>query len=76
MCQDGRDSVPTDLSVAPCSGPSRRGLATPRRKAEKRATAGLAGPSARRLGRQQAGTKERPQGTNKGTARDEELPMI
>jgi len=22
-----------------------------------------------------AGTKERPQGTNKGTARDEELPM-
>ncbi len=36
MCQDGRDSVPTGLSVAPCSGPSRRGLATPKREAEKR----------------------------------------
>ncbi len=36
MCQDGRDSVPTSLSVAPCSGPSRRGLAAPKREAEKR----------------------------------------
>jgi len=36
MCQDGRDSIPTGLSVAPCSGPSRRGLAGPKREAEKR----------------------------------------
>ncbi len=33
--RDGRDSVPTGLSVAPCSGPSRRGLAGPRREASE-----------------------------------------
>src|SRR5215472_18240565 len=29
MCQDERDGAPTCVSVATCSGPSRRGLETP-----------------------------------------------
>jgi transposase len=40
-----------------------------------RATAGLDRSCARRACTPQAGTKERPQGTNKGTARSEELSM-
>jgi hypothetical protein len=49
MHQDEQDGVPSRLSVAPCSDPSRRGLATPKREAKQVRRPALTAPCARRL---------------------------
>ena len=66
MHQDGQDGVPTGVILAPCSGPSRRGLATLERPPSSARRPALTGPRAarfhtRRPGRRngrQARTKE------------------
>ena len=57
MHQDGQDGVPTGLSVAPSSRPSRRGLETPEPEASQARGAALTASCARRL-RTSAGRDE------------------
>jgi hypothetical protein len=61
------DSVPTCLSMAPCSGSSRRGLETPVSEASQVRRPALTTPARGAPQQAQVGTKERPHGTNKGT---------
>ena len=49
MHQEGYDGAPVGLNVAPCSGPSRRGLETPGREASSARRPALTAPCARRL---------------------------
>jgi hypothetical protein len=67
MRQDRCDGVPSSVILAPCSGPSRHGLTARRERQDKRDGQPRRPLRAARL-HAQAGTKERPQGTNKGTA--------
>jgi hypothetical protein len=71
MCEDKCDGVPICVSVAPCSGPSRRGLETPKPEASQARRPALTPPARGAPERAQAGTKERPHGTNKGTDRSQ-----
>src|SRR6266404_5543057 len=57
--QDGYDGVPTSLSVAPCSGTSRHGLAAPERAARQAQRPALTTPAPGAPEHAQAGTKER-----------------
>jgi hypothetical protein len=68
MHQDKRDGVPICLSVAPCSVPSRHGLETPTREVNQVRRPALTAPARGARSQPQAGTKERPHGTNKRTA--------
>ena len=63
------------LILAPCSDPSRRGLATLAREARQARRPTLTGPARGASLHPQVGTKERPLGTNKGTGRNEEQAM-
>jgi hypothetical protein len=67
--QDRCDSIPSCLILAPCSRPSRRGLATLQRAASQARRPALTSPARGAPPHAQAGTKERPPGANKGTAR-------
>src|SRR5215470_4421114 len=60
--------VPTRLILAPCSGPSRHGLATLAREARQAQRPTLTVLALGAPPNPQVGTKERPPGTNKGTA--------
>ena len=60
-------------SLAPCSGPSRRGLATLAREARQARRPTLTVPARGAPLPPQFGTKERPPGTNKGTAQNQEV---
>ena len=71
MHQDGQDGVPTGLSLAPCSRPSRRGLETPEPVASQARRPALTAPCARRLGT----SAGRDEGTA-AQARTKELPKI
>jgi hypothetical protein len=62
------NSVPICLILAPCSGPSRRGLQTLAQVARLSRRPALTAPARGAPVHPQAGTKERPPGTNKGTA--------
>jgi hypothetical protein len=62
MREDARHSFPTCLSVAPCSEPSR-----PSPAGGRQGRPVLTAPARGALQLLQAGTKERPSGTNKGT---------
>jgi transposase len=73
--QDEYDGVPSSLSVAPCSEPPRRGLETPASEASQARRPALTAPARGARCQPHAGTKERPHGTNKGTAPDKEQPM-
>src|SRR3979490_2642676 len=61
-----------DPLLAPCSGPSRRGLATLAREARQARRPTLTVPAPGAPLHPQVGTKERPPGTNKGTAQTQE----
>jgi hypothetical protein len=65
--------VPTCLILAPCSGPSRHGLETLAQVANSSRRPALTAPARGAPAYPQAGTKERPLGTNKGTARSKEV---
>jgi hypothetical protein len=71
MHQDEQDGVPSRLSVAPCSDPSRRGLATPKREAKQVRGPALTAPCARRL----SSSAVRDEGTA-SPARTKELHKI
>ncbi len=64
--------IPTRLILAPCSGPSRCGLATLARQARQARRPTLTVPACGAPLHPQAGTKERLPGTNKGTAQSQE----
>ncbi|MGH8525084.1 MAG: hypothetical protein ACREXY_13000, partial [Gammaproteobacteria bacterium] len=70
--QDRCNSAPTCLILTPCSGPSRRGLETLVQVARHPQRPALTAPARGAPQRLQAGTKERPPGTNKGTVRSKE----
>jgi hypothetical protein len=59
---------PTRLILAPCSVLSRRGLATPEPAAGQARRPALTAPARDAIDALRAGTKERPLGSNKGTA--------
>ena len=67
--QDQCDFGPSRLIIAPCSGPSRRGLETLAQAAASSRRPALTAPARDAPVHPQAGTKERPLGTNKGTDR-------
>jgi hypothetical protein len=67
--------VPTCVSVAPCSRPSRRGLQTLELEPRQLRRPALTVPARHAPRNVQAGTKERPHGTNKGTGTDQERAM-
>src|SRR5262249_39398095 len=70
--EDQWDGAPTCLMLAPCSGRSRRGLATLGQVASKARRPALTAPARGAPVHPQAGTKERPPSANKGTARSKE----
>src|SRR6202048_3257779 len=64
VCQDGGDGVPTCLILAPCSGPSRRGLAAVEqdvRTARRPALTALARGASARAGRDEGTTARHEQ---------------
>ena len=65
--------VPTCLIVAPCSGPSRRGLQTLAQVATLSRRPALTALARGAPLHPQAGTKERAPGANKGTALSKEI---
>ena len=73
--QDQCDSAPTCLILAPRSGPSRRGLETLAQVEKSSRRPALTAPARGAPLHPQAGTKERPPGTNKGTARSRRSSM-
>ena len=75
MCEDKCDGAPICVSLAPCSGPPRRGLEMLTEAAtlsRRPALTALARGAPVHL---QAGTKERPPGANKGTEQARRSPM-
>ena len=68
MRQDNCAFVPACVSVASCSGPSRRGLQPLELEQRQLRRPALTVPARDAPHNVQAGTKERPHGTNKGTA--------
>ncbi len=66
--EDNCAVVPTCVRVAPCSGPPRRGLQTLELEPRQLRRPALTVPARDAPHNLQAGTKERPHGTNKGTA--------
>ena len=74
MRADSCNVIPTCLSLAPCSGPSRRGLETDV-CGEPSATASLDGLCARCPARCAGRDEGTAHGTNKGTATDKEKAM-
>src|SRR6516162_7884492 len=70
MREHARHFVPTCMTVAPCSEPSR-----PSPVGGRRGRPVLTAPARGALQLLQAGTKERPYGTNKGTAPINEAAM-
>jgi hypothetical protein len=73
--QDRGDGVPTCLSLVAVLGAVKARPGRGRARRQDSTTAGLDGPLRAARLRAQAGTKERPPGTNKGTARSEERSM-
>ena len=71
--QDQCDGAPTCLILAPCSSPSRRGLAMLKQAASLARRPALTAPARVASVHPQAGTKERPPGANKGTVRSREI---
>jgi hypothetical protein len=70
MREHARHFVPTCMTVAPCSEPSR-----PSPVGGRRGRPVLTAPARGALQLLQAGTKEQPYGTNKGTAPINEAAM-
>jgi hypothetical protein len=64
-----RPNLPDPRAVL---GPSRRGLAMPEQVTRQAGRPALTAPARGAPVRPQVGTKERPQGANKGTARSKE----